>query len=176
MGKFKGFKFEGNVNQVSHLQFVDDTLIICDRSLENVRTIESVLKLFELISGLKVNFHKSLLVGVNVKSEWIQEAVVNLNCKVGSKPFKYLGMLIGTNPRLLSSWKLMIDSVRRRLSRWANKSVYICGRVVLLKSVLSTLLVYFLFFFKAPSNVISRIESILKKYLWGGGELDKKIN
>lgn len=32
MGKFKGFKFEGSVNQVSHLQFVDDTLIIGDMS------------------------------------------------------------------------------------------------------------------------------------------------
>lgn len=95
-----------------------------------MRTIKFVLKLFELFSGLKVNFHKSLLVGVNVKFEWIQEVTISLNCKVGSTPFKYLGLPIGAHPILLSSWKPVIDVVRKRLSRRANKSLSIGGRVV----------------------------------------------
>lgn len=37
----------------------------------NVRTLKTNLIPFEIISGLKVNFHKSLLVGVNVEESWI---------------------------------------------------------------------------------------------------------
>lgn len=45
VGKFKAFKFKGCNVQVSHLHFVDDTLIIGENSQENVKTIEFVLKL-----------------------------------------------------------------------------------------------------------------------------------
>lgn len=46
---------------LSHLQFADDTLIIGENSWLNVRSMRAVLLLFEEVSGLKVNFHKSLL-------------------------------------------------------------------------------------------------------------------
>ncbi|MCI43292.1 RNA-directed DNA polymerase (Reverse transcriptase) [Trifolium medium] len=38
---------------VSHLQFVDDTLLLGTKSWENVRALQTVLVLFELMSGLK---------------------------------------------------------------------------------------------------------------------------
>ncbi|KAK2414519.1 hypothetical protein QL285_037103 [Trifolium repens] len=50
------------------------------------------------------------------------------------------------------------------------------GRLVLLKSVLSSILVYFLSFFKAPTGIISLIESIFKAFLWGGSEESRKIH
>jgi len=43
------------------------------------------------------------------------------------------------------------------------------GRLVLLKSVMSSLPVYFLSFFKAPTGIISSIESIFKRFFFGGG-------
>jgi len=48
---------------LTHLQFADDTLIIGEKSWLNVRTMRSVLLLFEELSGLKVNFNKSMLTG-----------------------------------------------------------------------------------------------------------------
>ncbi|MCI05860.1 RNA-directed DNA polymerase (Reverse transcriptase), partial [Trifolium medium] len=43
---------------VSHLQFADDTLLLGSKSWVNVCTLREVLVLFELMSGLKVNFNK----------------------------------------------------------------------------------------------------------------------
>lgn len=54
--------------------------------------------LFEVMSVLKVNFHKSLLVGVNIPQNWLEEAANILYYKIGSTPFKYLGLSIGANP------------------------------------------------------------------------------
>lgn len=71
LGKFKAFKFKGSNNQVSLLQFTDDTLIIGERSWENVRTIKSVLKLFELISSLKVLWWEWMLNQIGYRWQWI---------------------------------------------------------------------------------------------------------
>jgi len=37
------------------------------KSWANVRALRAVLSLFAMMSGLKVNFHKSLLVGINIQ-------------------------------------------------------------------------------------------------------------
>nr|ABN08584.1 RNA-directed DNA polymerase (Reverse transcriptase) [Medicago truncatula] len=84
---FIGYKVDIEPVVVSHLQFEDDTLILREKSWANVRAMRAILLLFEALSGLKVNFSKSQLVGVNVPSSWLAEAVVVLNCNVGSLPF-----------------------------------------------------------------------------------------
>jgi hypothetical protein len=57
---------EVNLVVVSHLQFVDDTLLLGTKSWANVHAMRAALIIFEAMSGLKVNFYKSLLVGVNI--------------------------------------------------------------------------------------------------------------
>ena len=75
-----------------------------EKSWANIRAMRAVLLLFQDLSGLKVNFSKSLLVGVNVPESWLVEAAVVLNCKVGAIPFMYLGLPIGGNARRLDFW------------------------------------------------------------------------
>ncbi|AES78889.1 hypothetical protein MTR_7g050660 [Medicago truncatula] len=60
---------------ISHLQFVDETLLLGPRSWENVRVLCSILVLFDALYGLKVNFHKSLLVGDNLDDSWLTEGL-----------------------------------------------------------------------------------------------------
>jgi hypothetical protein len=69
--------------RVSHLQFTDDIVTFAEKSWANMRTIKAMLLLFETMSGLKVNFHKSLLVGVNVGDSLLEEASSVLSCKLG---------------------------------------------------------------------------------------------
>lgn len=63
----------GNENPVgvSLFQFIDDTLFIGEESLQNVVLLKCVLRCFELVLGLKVNFHKSRLVGNSMKDNVI---------------------------------------------------------------------------------------------------------
>jgi hypothetical protein len=175
-GNFTGYAFGNHRERLSHLQFADDTLIIGPSTLENVAAIKAVLHLFELISGLKVNFHKSRLLGIKVSNSWVTEAAKFLNCKVGSLPFLYLGLPVGANPRRVSTWEPVIDKVKKRLSRWRSKNLSMGGRLVLLRSVLSAIPVSYLSFFKAPSGIVSKLESLFKQFLWGGSEDSKKVN
>jgi hypothetical protein len=70
--------------------------------------------LFEMISGLKVKFNKNMLVGVNIPSSWLREAVSALRCKMGNVPFVYLGLLIGGNSRRLDFWEPIMNRIKHR--------------------------------------------------------------
>ena len=116
--------------------------------------------LFEAIYGLKVNFHKSLLVGVNVADSWMHETSLVMKCKKVCLPFLYPGLPIGEDSQKLNFWTLLMDRIKSRLSGWMSNNLSLGGRLVLLKHVLSSTSVYFLFFYKTPSRIISSLESI----------------
>jgi len=137
--------------------------------------MRAVLYLFEAMSGLKVNFHKSELVGVNVSRSWLLEAAVVLNCKISSLPIVYLGLLVGGDSRRLNFWEPVVNHIKSRLSNWKNKYLSFGGRLVLLKSILTSLFVYAFSFFKAPSGIISSIKSIFIHFFLGC-EDNKKIS
>jgi len=79
----------------SHLEFVDDTLLVGAKSWAIVIAVWVVLLLFEGLSGLKVNFQKSMLTSVNINDSWLTEAASVLRCRVDQVPFMYLGLPIG---------------------------------------------------------------------------------
>ncbi|KAL4386453.1 hypothetical protein GQ457_09G021090 [Hibiscus cannabinus] len=57
---FSGFVIGRGSNsmEITHLQFADDLIIFCDASLDQVRNIKRVLRVFELASGLQLNLKK----------------------------------------------------------------------------------------------------------------------
>lgn len=84
-----------NVVNISHLQFNDDMLFVGIKILDNVHALKVVLIWFEPISGLKVNFHKSMVFVVKFLESWLHEVMGVMNCKHGRLPFLYLGIHIG---------------------------------------------------------------------------------
>ena len=46
---------------VSILQYADDTILFMEHDMANTRNVKLILCLFEQLSGLKINFHKSEL-------------------------------------------------------------------------------------------------------------------
>lgn len=55
---FDGFKVGRNNVEISILQYADDTVFFGSASMANVRVIKVILRSFELVSGLKINFVK----------------------------------------------------------------------------------------------------------------------
>lgn len=49
------------------------------------------------------------------------------------------------------------------------------GRLCLIKSVLTSLPLFYLSFFKMPNGIISKCENLMRSFLWGGYEGEKKI-
>lgn len=95
---------------------------------------------FELVSGLKINYHKSSLMGGIVSGPFLSSVSKILNCKVVAVPFRYLGLPVGANPRKASTWQPVIGALSKRLGSWKNRYLFTGGRVVLL---ISSIPIYF---------------------------------
>ncbi|GKU94711.1 hypothetical protein SLEP1_g8164 [Rubroshorea leprosula] len=125
--------------------------------------------------GLKVNYRKSSLIGVNTDEEWTRKMSWLLNCKTASLPCKYLGMPLGANPRRIDTWKPLIETFRRKLSVWKGKFLSLGGRITLINSVLSSLPVFLMSLHLLPKQVIRELDKIRRSFLWGGVGEGRKI-
>jgi len=94
--------------EVNLLQFMDDTINLGEVTLENVITIKCIMRCFELVSSLKVNFSKISFGAVGVESSEVEKFARLLNCSLLTLSFTYLGMSIGANPRRVTTWKSII--------------------------------------------------------------------
>ncbi|KAK2383713.1 hypothetical protein QL285_071138 [Trifolium repens] len=174
IGKFKGFQVNHNV-KFQILQFADDTIFMGEGNWENIWTIKSLLRGFELVSGLKINFVKSKLIGLNVEARFLEASASFLSCLSEAVPFKFLGIPVGANPRRQATWKPVVDAMTKRLNSWSSRILSYGGRITLINSVLASLPLYYFSFFKAPSCVIKQLVKIQRNFLWGGGLGDMQL-
>ena len=158
------------------LQFADDTLFMCEDSFSNVFTIKVILRIFELASGLKVNFYKSKLAGLQVDKNILEIYARTLNCDIMQIPFIYLGVQVGGNPRRMQFWEPVVEKVKARLSVWKGKCLSFAGRLCLIKSVLTSIPLFYLSFYKAPKSICDKISSIQRSFLWAWGKDNKHIS
>ncbi|KAH1032597.1 hypothetical protein J1N35_044771 [Gossypium stocksii] len=80
---------------VNHLFFADDCILFGDASNEGALTVRNVIRGYEMVSGQRVNFDKSLIYfGANVDSQ-VKETIINLlGVQVASNLEKCLGLLM----------------------------------------------------------------------------------
>jgi hypothetical protein len=129
-----------------------------------------------MVSGLKVNFWKSSLIGINVTNEFMEMAATFLNCRVGRVPFRYLGLPVGANPRLMTTWQPMLEVIRNRIWSWGNKFLSFGGRFVLLNAVLNAVPIFYLSYLRMPAKVWKEIVKIQQRFLWSGLSLRRRIS
>lgn len=104
---------------ISHLQYTYDTIFVCSGKENNIKVIKQVLRLFELLSGLNVNFDKSCLFGVNISPAVVRAKANELGCEVGMGSINYLGVKVGVNHRKSDVWSPMIQKVQKRMDAWS---------------------------------------------------------
>ncbi|CAL5415768.1 unnamed protein product [Camellia sinensis] len=176
LGIIKGVKVGAKEVMISHLQFADDSMLFCEADLEQIVHIKRVLRCFEILSGMRINFHKSVVCGVGVDVEALSSCADILNCKVQGLPMKFLGLPLGANPGRKSTWKPVLDKVKARLAGWKRRTLSFAGRLTLIKSALSSLPIYYLSLFRMPNGVVREIEKLQAAFLWGGNDLKRKVH
>ncbi|GJT97819.1 RNA-directed DNA polymerase, eukaryota [Tanacetum coccineum] len=134
-GIFKGIQISEST-VLSHLFYADDAIFMGEWSEPNMGNIIKILRCFFLASGLKINIHKSQIMGVGVHRNLVSQAATIIGCSVMHAPFRYLGVMVGDCMTRLSAWSDSLQKLHQRLSKWKAKTLSIGGRLTLLKSVL----------------------------------------
>ncbi|KAE8727131.1 TUDOR-SN protein 1 isoform 2 [Hibiscus syriacus] len=177
-GLFSGLvvgKDEASVN-LSHLQFADDLIIFCSASKTQIVNVKRILRVFEFMTGLELNLSKSRLFGININEEELLQWANAIGCPVGHFPAEYLGLPLGAKRNSMMLWDPVVQKFHSKLAGWKAKTLSMAGRLVLLKAVLGSLPIYFMSLFKMPSSVSVKLNSIMARFLWGGGVEARKIH
>ncbi|GMI72441.1 hypothetical protein HRI_000913400 [Hibiscus trionum] len=177
-GLFSGWRIgRGDyVHNLSDLQFAYDLTIFCGPSLREVENVRRFLRVFEVASGLKLNLKKSCLFGVNVEKQSMIVWAEKINCSMDSFPTVYLELSLGPKTNSFSLWDPIIEKCYGHLSNWKAKQLLISGRLILIRSVLSSLPLYYISLFRMPTRVINKINSIMAGFLWGDSDDHKKTH
>ena len=114
---------------------------------------------FQAFTRLKVNVGKSEIVLVGEVNNL--DVLANILWhRVGNLPMKYLGMPLATSFKTASIWNPILEKTEKKLSGWKRLYLSKGGRLMLLKSTLSSLPTYYLSLFTIPKAVAERLESI----------------
>ncbi|XP_076881360.1 uncharacterized protein LOC143529460 [Bidens hawaiensis] len=153
-GILKGCQSPNRGPLATHLLYADDAMLIGEWFKTNMENVAKILRCFHMYSGLKINLKKSILFGSNVSGTEIGNLAGVIGCNAGIMPFLHLGLLVGANMNKIHNWNGIIDVFEKRLGLWRAHSLSIGGRVVLIKSVLESLPVYYFSLFKVPCKVV----------------------
>ncbi|XP_050217744.1 uncharacterized protein LOC126668597 [Mercurialis annua] len=175
LGLFTGIQIDGFRKSLSLLQFADDTLLFLPNDLEMVKNLLRVLRCFAIVSGLRINFQKSSIIGLNVPKEDITSAASILNCKIETLSFTYLGLPISRRNLAVSQFNPIIQNFNSHLALWKGNLLSPAGRLIMIKSVMCSLPVYSMCSFVIPRSVISSMESFLRNFLWTGSGSSRGI-
>ncbi|XP_022014590.1 uncharacterized protein LOC110914078 [Helianthus annuus] len=168
VGSFSGIRLPNGGPILSHLLYADDAMVMGEWSENNFVTLKRLLQVFHLCSVLQIDIHKSTFFGVGKNIDEISGKAVSMGCRSGVTLFSYLGILVGANMNRISNWDPVLKVFKTRLSKWKSNVLSIGGKLTLIKSVLESLPSYYFSLFMAPVAVINSLESLIKKFLWGG--------
>lgn len=155
------------------VQYADDTLLLLQADTTQLAYLKDMLQNFATSTGLHVNYRKSQMYPINVTSERMTELAAAFGCEVGSMPFTYLGLPMGTTKPRIEDLTPMMDRVERRLSACSTWLSY-SGRLEMINSTITPITTYTMCTVKLPKGVIENIDRIRKQCLWRGNTEKKK--
>ena len=107
--------------------------------------------------------------------ENLEELAKELGCISGILPTTNLGLLpLGAKHNSTTVWDGVEENFRKRLALWKRQYISKGGRLILIKSTLSNMLVNTMSLFRLLKGVKSRLEKIQRDFLLEGGNLSRK--
>ena len=116
------------------------------------------------MSGLKINYDKSEIFSVGVELAEQSRIASIFGCKVGQFPLTYLGLPVSDCKLSKAQLSYVGEKVRRRLSMWKYDTLSTSGKVVLIKSCLSSIPMYTMGVYMLYEENYQVIEILLARY------------
>jgi hypothetical protein len=169
-GLIRGMRPNLRAGGVMSLQYADDTILFSDPDELNLRKLKCCLVWFEKLSGMRINYHKSELVPLNLSEEQVHLAAHIFSCPIGSFPIKYLGVPLHFDNLKREDLQPLVDMIMNKIASWRGKLLSQAERVMLIKTCLASIPVYLMSFIKFPKWAIKLLNSHLANCLWSDHE------
>jgi len=163
--------------QVPYLAFADDTVIFTRVSRLGRRRIHQFLKLYQSVSGQKVNEAKSSFI-CSSKATPAQVNLIagTLGFRREHLPITYLGAPLAVGKRKRVLFDGILAKVRSRILGWSSKFLSSGGKIILIKHVLTSIPIFLLQVLSPPKSFLVALGRMLNGFLWNQSADQKRIH
>ncbi|KAL0290621.1 UNVERIFIED_CONTAM: hypothetical protein Sangu_2565700 [Sesamum angustifolium] len=160
-GKITGVAVSRISPRISHLLFLDDSIIFGHAQDEELVAIQRILQTYGAASRQDINLEKSsMVVSGNVLVHQQCRSVNILGLQVVQKHDKYLGLpavTVRSRGELLQDVK---DQVWSHVQGWNSKLLSQAGKGVLIKYVIQAIYMYVMSCFKMLDYIVRELEAM----------------
>jgi len=146
------------------VQYADDTLLLMPACPRQATIIKSILTDYAQSISPKINFQKSTLIPINLVAE-LPTSRLFFGCSIGSMPFTYLGLPLGTSHPIIQDFMPLVSSVEWNISSTLSLMSY-AGKLTLLNTTVTSLLIYAMCTVKFPPKLLEMLDKIRRRCLW----------
>ena len=98
---------------------------------------------------------------------------LNMGGVTAWESFNYLGLPIFKTKAKSSAWNPVVEKIKNKIQGWGSTWLNLAGKVVLIKAVLNSYLIYQISLLLAPAKTINQIEGLIRSFLWQGGSVGR---
>ncbi|KAJ0561377.1 putative RNA-directed DNA polymerase [Helianthus annuus] len=169
------FRFHNKCDKqrIVSLCFADDLFMFARGEIKSVKLVLEALESFKNMSGLVPSIPKSTVYFANVTNQVKQRILDLVSFKEGHLPVKYLSVPLISSRLLYKDCQILVEKMENRITYWGNKFLSFAGRLQLIRSVLSSMHVYWASVFILPKRITKELERKMKDFLWKSGSVGK---
>ena len=147
------------------IQYVDDTLLVMQACPNQLVALKGLLHEFAAATGLHVNYNKSCILPINVSEDKMMQLASVFDCSIGSLPFTYLGLPLGTARPMVKDLAPVTDQIERRLNG-CMRFLPIGGKLQIVNSVMLGLSTFLMCTLKLHKTFIKSADRARRHCLW----------
>jgi hypothetical protein len=163
-GRIKGVMSHLIPEGISHIQYVDDTILMVEGDDNSIINMKFILYCFEWLSSLRINYHKSEAYMFEMEEKDRFRITNMLNCQIGQLPIKYLGIPLSSNKLYARDFIGMPEKIFKRIPPWKGKHSSSGGRLILINSCLSSLSTYMMGFYLLPQDTHRKMDHVRSRF------------
>jgi hypothetical protein len=147
------------------LHYADDTLLFLRHDTQEACYLKWLMVCFEQIYGMKINYHKSDMTPIYLDEEEIHQMAQIFCCKLGSFPFKYLGVPLHHKKLKRKDIQPVVDKVINSIRGGKGILISYNTRLTLLKTCLASIPIYLMSVIRFSKWAIEAINSWILVYI-----------
>ena len=117
---------------------------------------------------------KSTIYYAGMMDENRQELLNTFQFASGTLPVCYLGLPLLTRQMQKEDYQVLIEKIKMCISLWTSRFLPMAGRLQLIKSVLLSIVNFWMTGFTLSGQFIKEINSLCSAFLWSGPSLNVK--
>ncbi|XP_028550871.1 uncharacterized protein LOC114579679 [Dendrobium catenatum] len=175
-GKELGIKIAPIVENISHLLYADDIVFFLKANGSCVKKEKEILNRYYKCTGQRINIQKSsILFGKSVKRKRKKRLSKILKFKVVQE-LKYLGINIMQRRSARMDFSHLLNRANEYLNVWGNKYISLAGKILLVKSILSSFPIYYITHSLVLLSLLKELDKMCRDFLWNKQDGSKGLH